>query len=151
MTAWQQIIVLLYALLCLGAFIKGFHEVKNKKNSFGLANRWSLLGVFVWGDAIVLGLFWLIACFIVLFLQDWYLFLLSISLFWVVRSAGEVIYWLNEQFAGKNRNPPHTLMFYSFFNGDAIWFIYQLYWQCILVVSLLTSLYFAVFWIQSRF
>src|SRR5581483_12281010 len=109
----------------------------------------AFFGVFVWGDTLVVGPFWVIlVCFALLF-QNWYFFLLVISLFWVIRSFGEVLYWLLEQFAGKNRNPPHTLRFHKLFPGDAVWFIYQLFWQCVFVFSTLASLFFAKLWLHS--
>lgn len=151
MALWEQISVVLYGILNILVLIKGIHEVKDKRNVYGLAGQNSFLGIFVWGDAIVFGPFWILTSALVLFLQDWYLFLLVFSIFWSVRSFGEVIYWLNEQFAGKNRNPPHTLKFYKFFNNDSIWFIYQIYWQCILVVSLIASIYLSALWLNTKF
>jgi hypothetical protein len=151
MTPLEQIIVILYGLQNLLAFRKGFYEIKDKNNAYGLAKHFGLLGIFVWGDALIIGPFWLIICSVILFLQDWYLFLVVFSIFWAVRSLGEIIYWLNEQFAGKNRNPPQTLKFYYFIKSDAIWFIYQLFWQCILVISIIASIYFSSLWLQSKF
>lgn len=143
MSFWQHLIVIIFAIVNIIIFIKAFYEIKNKNNVFGSAQPYGFLGIFVWGDAIVICVYWLIASLIVLFLNNWYLFLLFISVFWVVRSYGEVIYWLNEQFAGKNRNPPHTLKLYNFFKNDSIWFVYQVFWQCILVFSLIISIFLA--------
>ncbi len=148
MTQVQQLIVFFYAILNLWAFTKGFQEIKHKKNAFGIARLFGLLGIFVWGDAVVVGLFWLIICLTILLVQDWYLFLLILSIFWVVRSAGEVIYWLLEQFTMQHRNPPHTLKFYKFFNNDSIYFVYQLFWQCVLTISIVASLYLTALWFQ---
>ena len=39
---------------------------------------------------------------------------LVVSLFWVVRSTGEMIYWLNQQFSELNKNP----IGYFTFNHD---------------------------------
>jgi len=52
--------------------------------------------MFVWGDAVIFGLFWTVALIVAWVLKDWYLFLLIVSVFWVVRSLGETIYfsWL---------------------------------------------------------
>jgi len=148
MSMWQQIVVTLYAIVSLISFTQAFFEIKIKKNPFGITKHLTLLGIFVWGDAIVLGPFWFGVSTLILFLQDWNLFLLIVSLFWVVRSLGEVIYWIAEQFADKHRNPPATLLFYPLLKTDAIWFMYQLFWQCVLVISLIASLYFARAWLQ---
>lgn len=151
MTPLEQIIVILYGLQNLLAFRKGFYEIKDKKNAYGLTGAFGLLGIFVWGDALIIGPFWLISSVIILFLQDWYLFLVILSLFWVVRSLGEVIYWISEQFTERHHNPPATLKGYKFINSDAIWFEYQIFWQCILVLSILSSIYFTSLWLQSKF
>ena len=149
MNSWQQIIILLFALINIIFFLKGYYEVTNKKNAFGLTNYLFFLGSFVWGDMIVLGPFWILASVITSILASWYLFLLIISVFWVARSLGETIYWISEQFSGKNRNSPQTLRFYKMFKSDAVWFIYQLINQCILVASIIFSIYFAKLWLAG--
>jgi hypothetical protein len=149
MNIWQQILLYSYLLSSLVFFIKSLHETKNKKRVYGSTPYLFFLGAFVWGDMLVLGPFWITAAFFSLILKDWYLFLLIISLFWSVRSLGEIIYWLNEQFAGKNRNPPHTLKFHKLINNDAIWFVYQLFWQCVLVISIISSIYIAKLWLGN--
>ncbi|MBD3279685.1 MAG: hypothetical protein GF390_03170 [Candidatus Pacebacteria bacterium] len=63
------------------------------------------LGVFVWGDGLILGPFWLISSLLFYFFtkqQIWHYWLL----FWVIRSSYEVIYWLNHQAANKTYKPP---------------------------------------------
>jgi hypothetical protein len=149
MTLLQQVIIFSYGLLSLLFFLKGYYEVTKKKNVFGLTNHLVFLGAFVWGDIIVLGPFWILISTVTILLNDWYLFLLILSVFWVVRSLGETIYWLNEQFATKNRNPANTLRFYKIFKNDSVWFVYQLINQCILVVSIIFSIYFAKLWLSS--
>jgi hypothetical protein len=147
MTLGQQLVLLLYVLLNFYVFSKSFHEIKNK-NVLGLAKPYGLIGIFVWGDAIIISPFWIIAVSIVQLTQDWSLFLFILSVFWIVRSTGEVIYWLNEQFASKNRNPPPKLVLYSFFGNDSVWFIYQLFWQCILVLSIIAAVYTGNLWLK---
>ena len=149
MNIWQQVLVYFYLLSSFAFFIKSLHETKNKKRAYGLTPYLFFLGAFVWGDVLVLGPFWIASTIFVLLLNDWYLFLLIISIFWAIRSLGETIYWLNEQFAGKNRNPPHTLNFHKLIEGDAIWFVYQLFWQCVFVFSVIASIYIANLWLGS--
>lgn len=149
MLFWQTTIILLISLISFIFLLKSFREIKNKNNIYGLTPYLFFLGSFVWGDMIVLGIFWITVSIISILLNNWYLFLLFISIFWSIRSLGEAIYWLNEQFAGKNRNPPHTLKLHKLINGDAIWFIYQLFWQCIFVFSLLISIYLSKLWLDS--
>lgn len=149
MLFWEQIIVLIFVITSVIFFIKSLREVKNKKNIYGLTPNLFFLGAFVWGDLIILGPFWIIVSLISLFLNNWYLFLFFVSVFWIIRSLGEIIYWISEQFAGIKRNPPHTLNFHKYIQSDAIWFIYELFWQCVFVFSLILSIYFCKMWLQS--
>lgn len=143
----QESFITFFIVLNFLIFLKGLYEVK-KRNPYGLTKYLFFIGAFVWGDVLVLGPFWIIASLVSLFLNNWYLFLLFVSLFWVIRSLGETIYWLNEQFAEKNRNPPQTLNFHKLINGEAIWFIYQLFWECVLVISVILSIYFSNLWLE---
>ena len=149
MTNLQQTFLLLSALFNLIVFLKAFHESKDKKNAFGLTPWLNLIGAFVWGDAVVFGLFWAIASLVTWLLNDWLLFLLIAALFWAVRSHGETIYWFNQQFSTLDRNPPKKLIGYSIFHNDAIWFVYQIVWQCVTVISIIFSIYFGYQWLQT--
>lgn len=142
----QTILLPIFGLLNLIVFIKSWREVVIKQNPFGLTRGITWLGIFVWGDALVIAPLWILTSLLSLFLGDWILFCLIASIFWSVRSLGEVIYWLNEQFAAKKRNQPHTLVGFSLVKSEAIWFIYQIVWQCVMVISIVSSIYFAKVW-----
>lgn len=147
MESWQNSLLYFFAIFNFGVFLKGFHESNKEKNAFETTPFLLPLGIIVWGDAVAFGLFWIIVGIIVLILQDWILFLLIFSVFWVVRSLGETIYWFNQQFSQIVRNPPKTLPFYKYFHNDSIWFVHQIIWQCITVVSVIFSIYFAKLWL----
>lgn len=132
-----------FLVLLLGIYFS------SKQKSFQETKFLGLMGVFVWGDAPLIALFWFAASLLVFFLRDLYLFFLIVSVFWAVRSLGEVIYWINQQFSALKRNPPEKLFGYSFFKNESIWFVYQLYWQIVLVVSIIFSIYFACLWLRS--
>jgi hypothetical protein len=136
------------AILNLALFAKAFHETKNKKNPFGLTHFLTVEGIFVWADAVIFAPFWIIASILGL-IFGWTLFLLIVSLFWLVRSFGETIYWFNQQFSTLERNPPKSLMFHDIFHNDSIWFVYQIFWQCVSVFAIISSLYFARAWILT--
>jgi hypothetical protein len=145
---WQEAFLLIFVLINLAIFARGFYECKYKKNAYGPTYLLLPLGIFVWGDAIVFGLFWVgiaLACY---FLHDWILFLLIFSLFWVVRSVGETIYYFNQQFSKVIRQPPKKLIGYSIFQNDSIWFIYQTFCQCLTIISLVFAVYYASLWLQ---
>jgi hypothetical protein len=65
----------------------------------------------------------------------------------MVRSIGETIYWMNQQFVKKESNYYQKLTGYQFFKSDAILFIYQIFWQCISVISIIATIYFADQWL----
>jgi len=149
MRTWQQLFLLLFATLSLLVSIKGFYESKYKKNAYGLTPVLFLLGIFVWGDAVVFGLFWFFSSIVSIITKDWVLFLLIISTFWLVRSFGETVYWLNQQFSSIDRNPPKKMLGYSIFQNDSIWFIYQILHQVIAILSMIFTIYFANLWLKG--
>jgi len=147
----QQGIIILFSAYSIVSLFYGYIEVKLNNNPYGIARLFGLLGVFVWGDALPIGLFWFSVSILVSVLQDWILFLLTISVFWMIRSGGEIIYWIAEQFAFNHRNKPHTLLFSNFFQKESIWFIYQVFWQLILVISIIFTIYFSAAWLNFKF
>jgi len=149
MLFWQQVLIAIFGISSVVFFIQSLIETRKKKNVYGVTTYLFFLGAFVWGDMIVLGPFWIIVALISLILNNWYLFLLFLSVFWTIRSLGEMIYWLSEQFAGTKRNPAHIVKLYRFIKSDAIWFMNQLYWQCVFVFSLILSIFFCKMWLES--
>ena len=147
MNILQTNIVIVYGLISFLIFLEGLFESVKKRNTYKKTAYLFWLGIFVWGDAVIFGLFWFFASLISYLLKDWILFLLIISVFWIIRSFGETIYWINQQFSSINRNPPEKMFGYQLFKNSSIWFNYQIFWQCISVISIITSLYL----IQIRF
>lgn len=148
MTQWQQVIVFVYGVIALFGTIKALYESSRKKGAYGYVySVLRLYGAFVWGDMVVFGLFWTLASAVSLLLHDWILFLLAISLFWLVRSLGETQYWFHQQFTPQKGNPPEKFLLYKIFKSDAVWFVNQIGWQCVAVVTIITSLYLAKLWL----
>ena len=146
MNSLELMAVSLYGIYSLVAFISGWRECK-KKNIFGIAPTYYLLGAFVWGDALVFGLFWTVVSAIIILVQDWLLFLLIVSAFWLVRSIGETIYWLLQQFTTIRRFPIRYLPGHVFFGEEGVLFIYQTVAQIIAVISLITTVYLFNLWL----
>ncbi len=138
MTSLQTVIVLAFGIYSLTGFLFG---LKNRKNPLGLTKLFLPLTVFVWADAVVFGLFFFLVSVFCLLTSDFILFLLIFSVFWTVRSIGETIYWFIEQFASKHLNPPSTLWPSKFYKGDEVWIVMQIFWQCVSVVGIITSVY----------
>lgn len=150
MTSWQRGLILLFALGALILFFKGYYESKHKKNAYGLVRVLLPWGIIAWGDAVIFGPFWFIVSVVALILNDWYLFLLVVSIFWVIRSLGETIYWFNQQFSKiRAGNEPEKLPWHSIFHNDSVWYIHQIVWQCATVISIIASIYFANLWLRG--
>lgn len=144
-----QIFLIIFSFYSLFGFVKGFLECKKMKNPFGHAFLFLPIGAFVWGDALILGIFWTVVTLVTFFLDDFLLFLLFYSLFWTVRSMGEILYWMNQQFSHKSLEQPEWWWSYKLVGDRAVWFINQLVWQCALVITIILSLYFSTLWVQS--
>lgn len=106
------------------------------------------LGSFVWADHVIFGPFWTIVSFMTYFLGDWKLFLLIFSCFWLIRSSGETIYWFFQQFHPRVGNEPDKFWINKHVPGEAVWFIHQIFWQCITVLSLICTIFFTFLWIK---
>jgi hypothetical protein len=142
MEIWQKYIIIIYAIFAFTGSIKGFVESRKGRSYF--KPKWgvyNLIGAFVWGDVLVFGIFWALASLASYFMNDWILFLLFISIFWLIRAWGETVYWLNQQFSSVVRVKPSDLWFYKYFKNDSVWFVYQIFWQCIMVISAVASIY----------
>jgi hypothetical protein len=151
MIFWQKIFLVAFILFNLFLFFKGLKEIKKGK-VYGVTKFLFLIGIFVWGDAVILAPFWIIVSLLSISVSSWYLFLLFVSVYWTVRSLGETIYWLNHQFTVKDNSDFYkSLIGYSFFKSNAILFVYQIFLQCITVISIVATIYFANLWLSSRF
>ncbi|HVZ67281.1 MAG TPA: hypothetical protein VG917_03395 [Patescibacteria group bacterium] len=144
----ETLFVVLYGSFSFSGFLLGLKNCVKKKNPYGLTKPYNLIGSFVWADAIVFGLFWTMVSIASILLSNWLLFLLTQSIFWLIRSIGETIYWFNEQFAVKNRNPVHTLWHSKIFPGSSSYIASQIFWQCIAVITSITSLFLIKVWFK---
>lgn len=148
MDIWQTYFLLAFASTSFILSIRGWFESTKKKTVFGGVHTF-LIGAYVWGDAVVFGVFWGLVSLISLLFQDFVLFCLVMSLFWVVRSFGETIYWLNEQYNNEKRVNIKKKALYKYFKNDSVLFVYQITQQCITVVALVASIYFANLWLKQ--
>lgn len=149
MSQFQFIFLALLLVFVVAVFTRSLHQCRRCNNSFGLTPGLFILGIFVWADAVIIAPFWMLTVGFSLLLQSWWLFLVFTGLFWVVRSLGETMYWFNQQFASVNRNPVENLLLSEWFDDDAIWFVYQIFWQSVTVFSLVASIYSIFNWLQT--
>lgn len=149
MESWQQLFIACWGTLALLGFIKSFYECVKKKNPYGLTYIFRIYGAFVWADLVVFGIFWTLVSLLTLLFNNWYLFLLFLSLFWLIRSIGETTYWFNQQFSTINKNPINRFLMKRVFHNDSIWFVYQIFWQCMAVFFTITTIYITTLWLGS--
>ena len=145
----QQDLIIGYLIINVCVVAMGVYQSFVKKNAYTLTPPLILLGSFVWGDTIIISSFWIIISAISLYLNDWYLFGLLVSVFWVIRNLGEAIFWFNQQFSQKIIYAANTLPGYKYVGNDSIWFIYQIINQCFAVMFVVSSLYFGHMWLKQ--
>lgn len=63
-------------------------------------------GMYVWGDALVIGFFWIILTSAAVLKVSAFWILLTAIIFLSIRSLIEIFYWLHQQFQPKPFNPP---------------------------------------------
>lgn len=150
-----KLLLIIFSLFNLLTVFYGFYKCRYKAHTYGITWWLYPLGIFVWGDAIIFGLFWSLTGLLTLILNDWLLFLLIFSVFWLVRSIGETVFWLNQQFTTVNRYPPEQLLGHKIFQGkiveenDAIWFVNQIFMQAVTVITIITTIYLTHLWLQK--
>ncbi len=146
----QNLLLIFVFLFSVLSSVKAYFACKSKSTI--LARPWKAcepFGSFVWADHIIIGPFWILASFFCFVLQDFTLFLLIVSVFWLIRSGGETFYWFLQQFHPRVGNEPEQFWINKHVPGEAVWFLHQIFWQCISVVALICSAFFAVSWISS--
>jgi len=135
MESWQLYLLIIYCALAIIFTITGLILSRRGK---AYKKFWplNLIGAFVWGDALIFGPFWILSSIIAMLAQRWFVFELIFLCFWLVRSFGETIYWFNQQFSSTIREKPETVIFYPLVKNNSVWFLMQIWWQCITAASL---------------
>jgi len=133
MENWQLVLLSLYAVIAVIYGIIGLW-MSSRSKAHKKFLPLNIIGAFVWGDAAILGWFWLAVVIASLISDSWFLFELIFLCFWLIRALGEVLYWFNQQFSQKELEPPEQIWFYPLFRNNSVWFIFQLWWQCITAV-----------------
>ena len=148
MTNLANTLLFLFFILNIALSAKGYYECRYKKNAYGETRFLYPLSMFVWGDAFIFGVFFALSSLVCILLQDQILFLLILSLFYLVRSVGETIYWFNQQFSTIIRMKPEKYPTHKIFHNDSVWFIMQIVNQCVTVVTIITSVYLFHIWLK---
>lgn len=130
------------AFIILAILISVLALRKSKQNKF-YTNTFVLnpLGIFVWGDGLVLGPFWAVSGIVWWLLQldiEW--IIKYVLVFWMIRSAYEVVYWIAHQSTDADYTPP-TPPFLQHLDRNEIRILYQLWHMGVVIVSLFLFVY----------
>ena len=137
---YNRKILLIFAWISLISFLYSIYVVRfsDKDNFWSLLPSWLtwLNGAFIIGDMLILSLFFFIAALILFYVNDVRYTFLTYLVFMLVRNAGEIVYWLNYQFASTHPHPVRNQ--FAFLTGelkeDHIYILYQLMNQVWVVV-----------------
>jgi hypothetical protein len=112
---------------------------KSQKDQF-LSDTFPLIwmGIFVWGDALVLAPFWFLSSIAFIWLP-WISILRWWLVFGIVREVFEVVYWLNHQ-ASKSTYRPPLVRNFKWLSAEQGAILFQLFAMCQVVVYLLALL-----------
>jgi hypothetical protein len=103
--------------------------VRSKQGKFYSDTPWLLpMGIFVWGDGLVIGPFWAVSSGVLMWLS-WLDVVRYCLVFYSVRSAYEVVYWLNHQAVGKTYRPP-LFRHIAWLGSEEAAILYQLMNMC---------------------
>jgi hypothetical protein len=129
----QYLLCLLLAVCAFWITWQAYHKSKN--GQFYSDTHWLWpLGVFVWGDGLVLGPFWAVSAVVIASMPS-ITAARYLLVFFAIRSAYEVIYWLNHQAVGKTYQPP-LLRHISWLGSEEAAIVYQLANMCQVVLCL---------------
>lgn len=131
----KVITILIFALCNFFIFLLSLR--KSRSNQFySDALLLFPLGIYVWGDGLMLAPFWIISSVIFYFLSLQQI-LNYFLIFLIARSAFEVIYWLNHQAIGKKYNPP-LFRNIKWLDAPKSAILYQLLHTCVIVIGIFT-------------
>lgn len=87
-------------------FFKSLIMVRKNKLGCDFTYWWSFLtGAFVWEDLFVFSIFHMASVAITLYFRDLKIWVVMYSVFWIVRAAGEVLYFFLQQFIEPKHHP----------------------------------------------
>ncbi|HSW97044.1 MAG TPA: hypothetical protein VLF89_04435 [Candidatus Saccharimonadales bacterium] len=91
--------LIIFALIQLTFFILSLTRIRNSKEHIGFIYSWAFVfGAFVWEDLLVFSFFNFLVILYVLLIKDIRQGLLIFTAFWMIRSAGETLYFFMQQF-----------------------------------------------------
>lgn len=105
------------------------------------------LGVFVWGDGLVVLPFWATVCLLAAVISA-HILIVSALIFWIIRAVVEIQYWLHVQFDLSDRETGKHERLYRLCSAEP-WFVFQVAWQMILVTLVIISLIYIPYFLRN--
>lgn len=142
--------ILIWGIVNLFLSIFSVLRVRQNKEKCEFIYWWGfIIGAFVWEDVLVLGLLHATLVFTSLALKNNLIWLVGFLVFWIVRSAGETLYFFLQQFIVPLHHPhnigEHFLVLRKLFgeiSDQKCYIILQVLMQSILTISVLCLIYF---------
>ncbi len=131
---WWPLLLTLFSLV-----VTAFAIRKSPKQFYSDTPWLSPLGIFVWGDGLILGPFWTLSSILFLWfprVMMWRYFLIFLS----IRSAYEVIFWINHQVVRKEYSPP-LFRRITWLSAQEAAILYQLMNTCQVILALCLLLF----------
>lgn len=149
-----MILSLILCLFFLSFLILSFYKIKDSRHTVEFIYHWGwIIGAFVWEDLFIFSLLGFCVTSIVLLTNDIRIGYLSFTVFWIVRSAGETLYFFLEQFT-QDKMYPHVLThhftalrnIFGDISDQKCYIIMQISFQTILVFSIVSTIYILINW-----
>lgn len=147
-----------YALLFLVIFsaltLISFFKIRRDRGVLGFIYKWGFpLGSFVWEDLFVFSLYGAVAASATLISGQIKIGVLFLVIFWVVRSAGETLYFFLQQFI-EPKHHPHDIeahfralrWVFGPLTSQQCYIIMQVLFQMILMLSLSSLILLLLSW-----
>lgn len=135
-----------------------FKKIHRSGDKFGFLHPWGWpIGAFVWEDLFVFSLFAFIASYITIVTGDIRIGYLFFCMFWVIRSAGETLFFFLEQFIPENGySSPFKKHFaplrklFGDISDQKCFVLMQVFHQMILVISCVITITLLLNWHNIR-
>lgn len=132
----MTLFILVSFLAALVISLYSWHKVKNDQFYSDVPQPLLAIGIYVWGDGLVIGPFWLVATLF------WAILAISplnivrfYLLFLIIRSTYEVMYWINHQMFERDYVPP-LFRKVEWLNAEQHGILYQLLHMCLIVLAI---------------
>lgn len=145
-------LILILGLLYFFAFIFGFFNVANG-NFSQISLLFVPLGIFIWGDSLILGPWMVLVCLWLWIKNRSTLSGLFFSLYGAARSGIEVFYALNAQFSSTTR--PWEFYWRDLFivqslERTEVFVLWQLVFLCIFIISVFIFIHFLAQYLRDN-